>query len=66
MQKKPNFLSRRTTPWDNYTQRSTMGNFIRDNFIDDYNEHYPDLNLTNESSIINYYVPEKCPYRGSF
>ena len=57
--------SRRATPWDYSTQRSPIEDFIRDNFINDYDTHHIDLSDTNESIIINSYLPKHCPYCGS-
>ena len=67
MQRKSSvFISRRETPWDNQIGRSPIEEFIRSNFIDDYNSHHEPLITTNESDLINSYIPDKCPHCGTY
>lgn len=58
--------SRRATPWDTRPDDmlTPLQLFIRDHYLENYQEKHPRLDETGESELINTYVPESCPYCG--
>ena len=59
--------SRRSTPWDDTRDLSSIELFIRDTYHNHFDRKHPKLNLTNEAMIINSYIPKTCPYcKGKF
>lgn len=64
MKKTKYFASRRETPWDS-TLRDYVQEFIRNEYLDDYYEKHPALSDSNESSLLNAFVPVCCPNCGS-
>lgn len=59
--KKTANLSRKATPWDADRERTALQEFIRKSHIDSYERHHQPLKETNESDVINSYIPTFCP-----
>ena len=59
--------SRRKTPWDDTPQEQLTPTelYVKRTFLDRYQERHPSLSEAEEADLVNYYVPECCPYCGS-
>ena len=56
------YQSRRKTPWDEKEQRTPMQEFLRKHYQAHYEERHPALTDTEESWLINSYIPAECPH----
>ena len=56
--------SRRKTPWEGI-QRDSLQNFLRNNYIAEYERKHLSLSETGEIDYINSIVPDYCPFCGS-
>lgn len=54
--------SRRSTPWDDIRDLSSLESFIRDTYHKRYDRKHLKLSHTNEAMIINSYAPKICPH----
>lgn len=54
--------SRRTTPWDDITDKTPTQQFLYELYQDHYKERHPALNTTGEEKLINSFEPDSCPY----
>lgn len=61
MSKRNSSKSRRKTPWDHSEEKTPMQQFISHQYLSRYYDHHPLLSETGESTLINSYVPFKCP-----
>lgn len=57
--------SRKKTPWDNKPNASKLEGFIRNKYKENYRNKHPKLSETDESIIINSFVPLNCKYCNS-
>lgn len=59
--------SRRRTPWDLVPEELLTPTelYVKRTFLERYEERHPSLSEAEEADLINYYVPECCPYCGS-
>lgn len=57
--------SRRRTPWDGCTELSPVQEFLKMHYLARYEERHPTISESEEATMINSYVPDKCPFCGS-
>jgi len=57
--------SRRKTPWDGGVELTAMQEFLKVHYKEHYAARHPKLSETGEATMINSFVPSKCPYCGS-
>ncbi len=57
--------SLKRTPWDDKEELSPIEEFIKINYIDEYNHKHPKLTETNENELINSFTITKCKYCNS-
>lgn len=57
--------SRRRTPWDRCTELSPVQEFLKMHYLARYEERHPTISESEEATMINFYVPDKCPFCGS-
>lgn len=57
--------SRQKTPWDNNDNINELEKFIRDKYKREYITKHPKLSETDESNIINSFLPTGCKYCGT-
>lgn len=57
--------SRRRTPWDECAELSPTQEFLKMHYLARYEERHPTISETKEATMINSYVPDKCPFCGS-
>lgn len=57
--------SRRRTPWDGCTELSPVQEFLKMHYLARYEERHPTISESEEATMINFYVPDKCPFCGS-
>ena len=57
--------SRKSTPWDDKEDKTTLQQFLQKHYVGHYNEKHPALITTGEDVLINSYEPELCPWCGS-
>lgn len=57
--------SRKKTPWDNKENLSATEKFIRNKYIDNYNNKHPKLIETNEADLLNSIKLNTCKYCNS-
>ena len=55
-------ISRKTTPWDNESNKTPSQEFLIKNYQNYYDYRHQPLKSTGESALINSFVPECCPY----
>ena len=60
------YKSRLKTPWDLEAELTASQSFISRHYKEHYMQRHPKLEETGEVELINSYVPEKCPYCGSY
>ena len=58
------FQSRKQTPWDDIAIKTPTQEFLVSQFRETYKEKHPVLKATAESSLINSFVPDCCPFCG--
>ena len=61
MPERKKYASRKETPWDNM-ERTAMQEFIRSNYVDDWEDRHLKVGQTNEADLINSVIPSSCPY----
>jgi transposase-like protein len=54
--------SRRKTPWDGANDLTPTQKFLQTHYQEHYAIHHPKLKDTGEASVINSYVPTRCPF----
>ena len=57
--------SRKQTPWDGVEKKTPTQEFLQMHYVARYEQRHPTIRETGEASLINSYVPSKCPYCGS-
>ena len=57
--------SRKQTPWDGVEEKTPTQEFLQMHYVARYEQRHPTIRETGEASLINSYVPSKCPYCGS-
>ena len=60
MKKTKYYSSRRETPWDDQ-ERDPLQDYIRNQYLEDYDEKHPSLKDTNEAAFLNFFKPLQCP-----
>jgi transposase-like protein len=58
--------SRRKTPWDGITDMNATQAFLKEHYIDNYEERHQTIANSDEADMINSYPPVKCPFCASF
>lgn len=61
MPERKRYASRKETPWDGM-ERTAIQEFIRSNYVDDWDDRHLKVGQTNEADLINSVVPSSCPY----
>ena len=59
-----NRQSRRTTPWDEAEKLTPTQKFLMEHYHDHYAECHVPISESEESDLINSYMPTKCPFCG--
>jgi transposase-like protein len=54
--------SRRKTPWDGDINLTPTQEFLKRNYDERYNRHHRKVSESDETEMINFYVPTKCPF----
>lgn len=54
--------SRRVTPWDDGNNLNPTQAFLKKNYDERYNNHHRKVEESDESDMVNSYVPVKCPF----
>ena len=57
--------SRKKTPWDDQDDLTETQRFLRMHYVARYEQRHPNLKDSDETDMINSYVPRVCPYCGS-
>lgn len=57
--------SRRATPWDGSEDMNPTQAFLKKHYDERYNNHHRKVEESDESEMINYYSPGKCPFCNS-
>lgn len=57
-----NYVSRQKTPWSDSDTITSFEAFITDTYESKYRERHKSITDSNESSFLNEYLPETCPY----
>jgi hypothetical protein len=57
--------SRKKTPWDGVSDLTPTQKFLRQNYQDHYADRHLAVRDSDESDLINSYMPLKCPFCGS-
>lgn len=52
--------SRKKTPWDNKSEVTPLEAFIKSNYLDSFEYHHQELNLTNEHKLFNSFSMSEC------
>jgi transposase-like protein len=58
--------SRKFTAWKGAANLNATQQFLKDNYVADYDERHRKVSDCGEAEMINAYVPTKCPYCGAF
>ncbi len=53
--------SRRSTPWDGETNLNPTQAFLKRNYDERYKNHHRKIDESDESEMVNSYIPSKCP-----
>lgn len=64
MSSRPKFESRKATPWDTKEELTPMESFLKQHHLSHYEERHRIVADSGEASMINSFVPGKCPYCG--
>ena len=64
MSSRPKFDSRKATPWDGKEELTPMEAFLKQHHHAHYEERHRNVADSNESEMVNSFVPAKCPYCG--
>lgn len=59
------FQSRQATPWDSAASMTPTQEFISQHYRQHYADKHPKLFSTDESRLINSFIPEDCPFCGA-
>jgi hypothetical protein len=59
------YKSRRTTPWDKVSKLTPTQSFLKQHYQDHYAERHVAIRDSDESELINSFLPNRCPYCGS-
>lgn len=54
--------SRRVTPWDGGNNLNPTQAFLKKNYDERYSNHHRRVEESDESDMVNYYIPVKCPF----